>query len=152
MLERYFAAPKMIAHLRAGPSGPYIDGFARRLEDHGYDHSVAMRYLRAAAHIGHFTLEQGGTLANMDLIAFSRHLRTCRCPRPKGGRRKHHTVFGSRRYQEYLAAIGIGQGARPQKLTILIRRSSPSIGDGCGNIGVQRNRLSDFIPETPPTC
>jgi len=112
MLERYFAAPKMIAHLRAGPSGPYIDGFAGRLELDGYDDSVAVRYLRAAAHIGHFTLEQGGTLANMDLLAFSRHLRTCRCPRPKGGRRNHHTIFGARRYQEYLAAIGIGQGGK----------------------------------------
>ena len=28
MLETYFVAPKMVAHLRAGPSGPYMDGFA----------------------------------------------------------------------------------------------------------------------------
>jgi site-specific recombinase XerD len=110
MLERYFAAPKMIAHLRAGPSGPYIDGFAGRLEDLGYDDAVAVRYLRAAAHIGHFTQKLGGTLANMDLFAFSDHLRTCRCPRAKGGRRNHHTIFGARRYREYLAAIGVDQG------------------------------------------
>jgi len=92
MLETYFGSPKMVAHLRAGPSGPYLDGFAGSLERSGYDPSVAVRYLRAAAHIGHFTLEQGGTLANVDLLAFSRHLRTCRCPRPKGGRRNHHTM------------------------------------------------------------
>jgi site-specific recombinase XerD len=79
------------------------------LERSGYEPSVAVRYLRAAAHIGHFTLEQGGILANMDLSAFSRHLRTCRCPRPKGGRRNHHTIYGARRYCEYLAAIGVGQ-------------------------------------------
>ena len=109
MLETYFGSPKMVAHLRAGPSGPYMDGFAGSLERSGYDPSVAVRYLRAAAHIGHFTLEQGGTLANMDLLAFSRHLRTCRCPRPKGGRRNHHTIFGARRYLEYLVTIGVGQ-------------------------------------------
>ena len=26
MLETYFGSPKMVAHLRAGPSGPYLDG------------------------------------------------------------------------------------------------------------------------------
>ena len=109
MLETYFGSPKMVAHLRAGPSGPYIDGFAGSLEISGYEPSVAVRYLRAAAHIGHFTLEQGGTLADMDLSAFARHLRTCRCPRPKGGRRNHHTVYGARRYNEYLVAIGVVQ-------------------------------------------
>jgi hypothetical protein len=76
MLETYFGSPKMVAHLRAGPSGQYIDGFAGSLERSGYDPSIAVRYLRAAAHIGHFTVEQGGTLANVDLAAFSYHLRT----------------------------------------------------------------------------
>jgi hypothetical protein len=51
-----------------------------------------------------------GTLANMDLLAFSRHLRTCRCPRLKGGRRNHHTVYGARRYREYLVTIGVCKG------------------------------------------
>jgi len=109
MLETYFGSPKMVAHLRAGPSGQYIDGFAGSLERSGYDPSIAVRYLRAAAHIGHFTVEQGGTLANVDLAAFSYHLRTCRCPRPKGGRRNHHTIYGARRYCEYLVAIGVSQ-------------------------------------------
>ena len=112
MLETYFGSPKMVAHLRAGPSGPYMDGFAGSLDRGGYEPSVAVRYLRAAAHIGHFTLEQGGTLANMDLLAFSHHLRTCRCQRPKGGRRNHHTVYGARRYREYLVAIGVCQGSK----------------------------------------
>ncbi len=109
MLERYFATPKMIAHLRASPSGPYIDGFAGWLGHGGYDESVAVRYLRAAAHIGHFTLEQGETLANMSLLPFSRHLPRCHCPSHKGGRRNHHTIFGARRFQEYLVAIGVDQ-------------------------------------------
>jgi integrase len=109
MLETYFGSPKMVAHLRAGPSGQFMDGFAGSLERSGYDPSVAVRYLRAAAHIGHFTLEQGGTLANVDLSAFSCHLRTCRCPRPKGGRRNHHTVYGAKRYCEYLVATGVSQ-------------------------------------------
>jgi hypothetical protein len=47
----------------------------------------------------------------MDLLAFAHHLRTCRCPRPKGGRRNHHTVYGARRYHEYLVAIDVGQSS-----------------------------------------
>jgi hypothetical protein len=116
MLETYFESPKMLAHLRASPSGPYMDGFAAWLERGRYESSVAVRYLRAAAHIGHFTLEQGETLSNMDLLAFSRHLRSCRCPRQKGGRRNHHTVYGARRYREYLAAIGVCQSGNAPEL------------------------------------
>jgi hypothetical protein len=43
MLETYFESPKMLGHLRAGPSGPYMDGFAAWLERSGYDLSVAVR-------------------------------------------------------------------------------------------------------------
>ena len=32
MLETYFSATKMLGHLRSGPSGPYLDGFAEVLE------------------------------------------------------------------------------------------------------------------------
>jgi hypothetical protein len=35
MLETYFSAAKMLEHLRSGPSGPYLDGFAEALERQG---------------------------------------------------------------------------------------------------------------------
>jgi site-specific recombinase XerD len=97
----------MLEHLRRGPSGPYLDGFAALLERDGYSPATAVRYLRAAAHLGHFAHEQGGTLADIDLSAFGEHLRVCRCPRSKGGRRNHHTIFGARRYRDFLLAIGV---------------------------------------------
>ena len=107
MLETYFAAPKTLARLRTGPSGPYLDGFAALLERDGYRAATAVRYLRAAAHLGHFLQDRGGTLADFDLSTFFRHLRTCRCPRSKGGRRNHHTSFGAKRYRDYLVQIGV---------------------------------------------
>ena len=58
MLETYFSAAKMLGHLRSGPSGPYLDGFAEVLERQGYGPETAVRYLRAAAHIGHVMTEQ----------------------------------------------------------------------------------------------
>ena len=106
MLDTYFAAPKTLERLRAGPSGPYMDGFAASLKRDRYRAATAVRYLRAAAHLGYFLQGRGGTLANIDLAAFFQHLRTCRCPRSKGGRRNHHTSFGARRYRDYLVQIG----------------------------------------------
>jgi hypothetical protein len=59
MLETYFSASKMLGHLRSGPSGPYLDGFAAALERQGYCAYTAVRYLRAAAHLGHVVLGKG---------------------------------------------------------------------------------------------
>ena len=61
MLETYFSAAKMLGHLRSGPSGPYLDGFAAALERQGYSPATAVRYLRAAAHLGHVMAEQGAS-------------------------------------------------------------------------------------------
>jgi site-specific recombinase XerD len=107
MLETYFSASKMLGHLRSGPSGPYLDGFAAALERQGYRPATAVRYLRAAAHIGHVMAERGASLGEIDLAWFSEHLRTCRCARAQGGRRNHHTVFGARLFHRHLVEIGV---------------------------------------------
>ena len=84
MLETYFSASKLLGHLRNGPSGPYLDGFAVTLERQGYSADTAVRYLRAAAHFGHVMARQGVLPSDIDLAVFSEHLRTCRCPRAMG--------------------------------------------------------------------
>jgi hypothetical protein len=76
MLETYFSASKMLAHLRSGPSGPYLDGFAAALERQGYSAGTGVRYLRAAAHLGHVVAWQGVMPSDIDLAVFSEHLRT----------------------------------------------------------------------------
>jgi site-specific recombinase XerD len=106
MLETYFSASKLLGHLRSGPSGPHLDSFAAALERQGYSPATAVRYLRAAAHIGHVMAERG-VRGDIDLPAFSEHLRICRCPRSKGGRRNHHTVFGAKLFRQHLVEIGI---------------------------------------------
>jgi site-specific recombinase XerD len=107
MLETYFSASKMLKHLRGGPSGPYLDDFAAALERQGYSPATAVRYLRAAAHLGHVMAERGAGSDDIDLAAFSEHLRTCRCPRAMGGRRNHHTIFGARLFRQHLVEIGV---------------------------------------------
>jgi hypothetical protein len=85
MLETYFSASKMLGRLRSGPSGPYLDDFAAALERQGYSPATAVRYLRAAAHLGHVMAERDAESDDIDLAAFGEHLRTCRCPRAMGG-------------------------------------------------------------------
>ncbi|WP_354130022.1 tyrosine-type recombinase/integrase [Bradyrhizobium sp. RT3b] len=110
-METYFSAAKMLGHLRSGPSGPYLDGFAAALEQQGYGPATAVRYLRAAAHSGHVMAEQGAGRTDVDLAAFDEHLRTCRCPRAKGGRRNHHTIYGARLFRRHLVERGVCRSA-----------------------------------------
>jgi site-specific recombinase XerD len=107
MLETFFPASKMPNHLRSGPSGPYLDSFAAALERLGYSADIAVRYLRAAAHLGHVLARRGALPSEIDLQAFSEHLRTCRCPRAKGGRHNHHTIYGARLFHWHLVEIGV---------------------------------------------
>src|ERR1700674_413779 len=112
MLEKYFSAPKTLARLRSGLSGPYIDGFADALERDGYSPLSAVRYLRAAAHFGRFLQRRSGSFAEIDsstLDAFYRHLRRCRCPLSNKGRDPHHTRFGAKRFHTHLLQTGICQ-------------------------------------------
>lgn len=107
MLETYFSESKMLGHLRSGPSGPYLDGFAAALEPQGYGPETAVRYLRAAAHLGHVMVERGASLTDIDLAAFAKHLQACRCPRAKGGRCNHHTIYGARLFHRHLVERGV---------------------------------------------
>ena len=111
MLETYFSASKMLGHLRGGPSGPYLDGFAEALERHGYGPETAVRYLRAAAHVGHVMAKRDASMSDIDLAAFEQHLRTCRCPRARGGRRNHHTIYGARLFRRHLEDTGVCKSA-----------------------------------------
>jgi hypothetical protein len=97
LIDKYFSAPKTLRRLRAGLSGPHIDGFAEALEQGGYSPATAIRYLRAAAHLGCFVRCKGAALADINanmLEDFRRHLPRCRCPQSNGGRTGYHAQFG----------------------------------------------------------
>jgi len=126
MLEKYFSAPKTLARLRAGLSGPHIDGFAETLEREGYSHGAALRYLRAAAHLGQFQRRRHATLADIDakvLAAFRQHLRRCRCPLSNGGKVNHHVFFGAKCFQDYLFRIGVSR----HDLAVKAARKEPAL-------------------------
>lgn len=122
MLEIYFSASKMLEHLRSGPCGPFLDGFAGSLERQGYVSDTAVRYLRAAAHVGHVMAERDASVSDINLTAFEQHLRSCRCPRAKGGRRNHHTIYGARLFRRYLEEIGVCKPA-----VVVMRPAEPQL-------------------------
>jgi len=110
MIEKYFSASKALARLRAGSSGPHIDDFAGALEKQGYAHSTAIRYLRAAAHLGCFVQRKGCTLADVDmsmLDAFVRHLQHCRCPQSNDERTGFHPSCGVKLFYRHLVQGGV---------------------------------------------
>lgn len=110
MLEKYFSAPKTLRRLRSGLSGPHIDSFAESLSRHGYAHATAIRYIRAAAHLGCFVQRQRSALAEIDLNTlqlFRRHLARCRCPQSNGGRTGYHAYFGVKLFHQCLIQCGI---------------------------------------------
>ncbi len=110
MLETYFSAPKTLRRLRAGLSGPCIDGFAAALERRGYAHATAVRYLRVAAHLGVFLTRRRATLRALHgdtVTVFRQHLRRCRCPASNGGHTWYHARFGVRLFHQYLIAQGL---------------------------------------------
>ena len=110
MLEKYFSAPKTLRRLRGGISGPYVDAFAGDLNRDGYAPASAVRYIRAAAHLGCFVQRRGGVLKDVDLNmldSFSRHLRRCRCPRFKRGKISYHAHFGVKLFHQHLVERGI---------------------------------------------
>jgi site-specific recombinase XerD len=111
MLENYFCAPKTLRRLRVGLSGQYIDSFADALEQEGYAHSCAIRYLRSAAHFGCFVEHKGCVFADVDarmLNAFGFHFGHCRCPQPNGGGvTGYHPRFGVALFHQHLVRLGI---------------------------------------------
>ena len=110
MLETYFSAPKTLRRLRGGISGPHIDSFADDLERDGYATASAVRYIRAAAHLGCFVQRKGGVLRDIDLNildSFSRHLRRCRCPHFRRGKISYHAHFGVKLFRHHLVGLGI---------------------------------------------
>ncbi len=110
MLENFFCAPKTLRRLRTGPSGPYIAGFAAGLNRAGYSGATAVRYLRAAAHLGHFVHRARTDLATVGastVEAFARHFSRCRCPRSNGGSTGYHAYFGAKLFQRYLSQLDV---------------------------------------------
>ena len=66
MLEHTFVRTSVIARLRGGPLGPYLDDLATALHHAGYAPSSTQRYLRAAEQCTQWLQEQGYAVSEID--------------------------------------------------------------------------------------
>lgn len=109
MLDKYFESPFTLKQLQNGPTGPWLDGFARSLHADGYSWWTARTYLRAVHHLGHFLQSSDIALVAVQpdtIVAFQRHLKRCRCPKPRG-RRSPDTVRGAKCFLRHLWNAGV---------------------------------------------
>lgn len=110
MLELFFEAPFALAQLRLGASGPYIDGFAQKLNDEGYSAWSATRLIRSAVHFGHFVQQRSHSVESIDegtLSDFHQH-EPCTCLYFRGGT-SEHGYRGAKLFLDYLRDRGIAQ-------------------------------------------
>ena len=109
MLDKFFESPFTLEQLRNGPSGPWLNGFGQSLYEDGYSWWIARMYLRVAHHLGHFLASEDITITAVQpdtIIAFRRHLKHCRCPKPRGGRTED-SVRGAKCFLRHLWNAGI---------------------------------------------
>lgn len=117
MLETYFEAPFVLVRLRSGPSGPFLDEFARVLGESGYSWLSGRRYLRVADHLGRFLSVSGLPLCSVSqasLQAFGQHLAGCRCPEATGGRTTDDGVRGASLFIRHLRELGVVKSEEPE--------------------------------------
>ena len=74
MLEHIFVRPSVIARLRGGPLGPYVDDLATSLHQEGYAPSHIQRSLRAGEQFAQWLHGQGDPLSEMDDAVLQRYV------------------------------------------------------------------------------
>ena len=103
MLERFIEKEHTIDRLRSSPFAEHLDGFAAAMFAAGYSRSSGIRYVNAAAHLGHWCRDRHLPVAQIDdrmMRRFVEHIgRRCRCPdctRDRDARRgRERGVFSS---------------------------------------------------------
>jgi site-specific recombinase XerD len=74
MLEHIFIRTGVIARLRGGPLGPYLDDLATSFHHQGYASSSIQRYLRAGDQFARWLQGQGHGLSELDAAVLHRYI------------------------------------------------------------------------------
>jgi site-specific recombinase XerD len=74
MLEHVFRQTRVIARLRRGPLGPYLDDLATSFHHQGYAPSSIQRYRRASDQFGRWLQGQGDGLSELDAALLHRYI------------------------------------------------------------------------------
>jgi hypothetical protein len=74
MLEQIFVRPSVIARLRGGPLGPYLDDLATFLHHEGYARSHIQRSVRAPEQLARWLHGHGTPVSAMDNDVLQRYV------------------------------------------------------------------------------
>src|SRR5262249_44870973 len=74
MLEHIFARTHVIARLRRGPLGSYLDDFATNLHQHGYAPSSIQSYVRTGETFGRWLHRHAYALSGVDAAVVHRYI------------------------------------------------------------------------------
>jgi integrase/recombinase XerD len=123
MLEAFFSSIEVCERLRSGAAGRYLDGFAEYLARSSYEQLGGQNLLHVAWHFTTWAQGSGTPITALDGVAlegFQRHLSSCRCDRPNGGKGKQ-AGRGSRLFVRYLGGCGVVQEEQAPPLPPLVR-------------------------------
>lgn len=115
MLDRCFKSPAAPRRLRAGPAGPFVDGFAKSMFALGYSLDTIRCYVWTAEHVGLWVARRGRAIADLDedlLGRFVRHLPRCRCRGHRRGRHDH-VSFRVHAFLRYLREASVVSTSAP---------------------------------------
>ncbi len=108
-LEAFVSRPEVRERLRSGPAGQYLESFAEYLARLRYRQQSGRSRLYAAWHFTSWAENDGVVVTALDELAlegFQRHLSSCHCVGPNGGR-SNKGSGGSRLFLRYLSRCGI---------------------------------------------
>lgn len=123
MLEKLYTDPTAITRYRAGPLGPFIDGFVAHLRDRKYSAATTAVYLCGVRHFSTWFARQRLDPTKLDetvLTAFRKHLVKCRCRYP-GASRNPATRFATTRFLEYMRSQGYAAQPSAKEVVPLVR-------------------------------
>ncbi len=109
MLETYVSRPEVRERLRSGSAGQYLESFAEYLARLRYRQGSRQNRLYAAWHFTNWAENDGVVVTALDELAlerFQRHLSSCHCVGPGGGRCSK-SRDGSRLFLRYLRSCGV---------------------------------------------
>ena len=109
MLEAFFSRIEVCEQLRSGRAGRYLDGFAEYLARSRYGQLGGRGLLHVARHFTSWAEGCGLPITALDEVVlerFQRHLSSCQCVRPNGGRGKG-ARSGSRLFLRFLGGCGV---------------------------------------------
>ena len=105
----FFARPAALRQWKAGPLAPYVDGFARRMDECGYSPDTGADYVRCAGHLSRWMTEKGFGARQLDEAKIEDHLQVLKHRRGVVISSAPHRMLLS-----YLREIGVIPRPSPQ--------------------------------------